>query len=119
MARYDEFGNEIANQTPVAIPAGYHAAPSINEIIRQYVRQEMSKQAAESGFESFEEADDFEVDEDPDPLSAYEIPDSPVEFVDEKDPDAVEIDSKAPNGTLAASKPAPKGDPATPAVEAS
>lgn len=74
MAKYDDQGREIPDNTPVAVPAGWARPPTIEELIRRHIRVEMSRQAADQGMESFEEADDFEVDEDGDPLSPYEIP---------------------------------------------
>lgn len=64
---------EYPDPTPVEVPLGYRRPPTLQEEISRIVRQQMSQQAAAEGFETFEEADDFEVDDDPDPLSAYEM----------------------------------------------
>lgn len=80
MAEYNDCGQEIPDPTPVAVPAGWARPPSLEEIIRRHIRTEMSRQAADAGQETFEEADDFEVDEDPDPLSAYEMPEGREEW---------------------------------------
>lgn len=80
MSRHDEFGKEHLDPTPVSVPAGWQRPPTMEELIRRHIRQEMSRQAADQGEETFEEADDFEVDEDPDPLSPYEIPEAPQEW---------------------------------------
>lgn len=66
-------GKEVLDSTPVEVPLHWKRPPSLRDQIKQYVRSELSSQASEEGFDSFEEADDFEVDEDPDPLSAYEL----------------------------------------------
>lgn len=79
MAKYDDQGREIPDPTPVAVPAGWARPPSMEELIRRHIRVEMSRQAADQGLETFEESDDFEVDEEGDPLSPYEIPEAPPE----------------------------------------
>lgn len=70
---------EVPNPTPMAPPVGYKRQPSLAEQIRAMVRSEQLKAAAEAkGFETFEESDDFEVD-DFDPSSPYEEIFDPVE----------------------------------------
>lgn len=53
---------EVPDPTPVEFDAG--AEPlTLREEMRRFIKQELSNQAEHSGMESFEEADDFEVDE--------------------------------------------------------
>lgn len=67
-------GYEKGDPTPVAPPVGYKRQPSMVETIRNMVRSEHLRFAAESaGQETFEEADDFDVDDDPIPPSAYDM----------------------------------------------
>lgn len=74
MAKYDEQGREILDPTPVAMPVGFKRPPTLDERIRAFVRTELSRQAAEEGNETFEEADDFYVEEEEEsPLSRYEL----------------------------------------------
>lgn len=69
----DQQGREMPNPTPLAPPLGYKKQPSIREQIRNMVRGEQLRLAAESaGVETFEEADDFDVGDDYDPTSPYE-----------------------------------------------
>jgi hypothetical protein len=69
----DENGAEVNDPTPVAPPVGYVKQPSLAEQIREMVRSEKLRQAAEeAGAETFEEADDFEVGDDYDPSTPYE-----------------------------------------------
>lgn len=69
----DENGHEVLDPTPVAPPVGFIQQPSMFEHIRNLVRTELSRRAADSGdLESFEEADDFDVGDDYDPTSPYE-----------------------------------------------
>lgn len=66
-------GKEVLDSTPLEIPLSWKRPPSLRDQIKQFVRSELSNRASEEGFDTFEEADDFDVDEDPDPLSAYEL----------------------------------------------
>lgn len=68
----DELGREILDSTPMAPPVGYVRQPSLTEQIRAMVRAESLRHAAmEQGFETFEESNDFDVD-DAEPSSVYE-----------------------------------------------
>lgn len=69
---FDRFKRkEVLDLTPVAIPLKYTRMSQHNETIRQLIRSELSRVADAKGYESFEEADDFNV-EDLDPSSPYE-----------------------------------------------
>lgn len=86
---FDELGREIPAGHKVATPPHLARAISRHEEMKEFIRREMSRMAADAGHESFEEADDFDVDEDPDPVSVYELPEAPVEWPDGvKDVDA-------------------------------
>lgn len=61
--RLDKFGREILSSEPVAVPAGLKPPVSMEERIRLAVSQMISQQAARDGLETFEEANDFDVDE--------------------------------------------------------
>lgn len=68
--RFDEFGREILNPTPMQPPLGYKPSMSLAEQIRLQVRQLKSLDDMEP--ESEEEADDFEIEDDPQPVSRWE-----------------------------------------------
>ena len=71
--KYDDQGRELMDPTPVAPPIGYRKSPSITEQIRNMIRSErLREEAEEQGYESFEDADDFDVGDDYDPKSPYE-----------------------------------------------
>lgn len=73
VSKYDESGGELMDPTPIAPPLGYKKSPTIAEQIRTMIQGERLRQEAEAaGYESFEEADDFEVGDDFDPRSPYE-----------------------------------------------
>lgn len=68
--RHDENGHEVLNPTPMQPPLGYKPTPSLAETIRQQVRQ--MQHLTDTEPETEEEADDFEIDEDPQPQSRWE-----------------------------------------------
>lgn len=71
--RYDDRGLFYPDPTPIAPPIGYTKSPTISEQIRAMVRSEHVRQAADAaGFDTFEEADDFDVGDDYDPTSPFE-----------------------------------------------
>lgn len=64
---------ELLDPTPMAIPVGYKQPETLADQIRRMVRSERLAQEVEAaGFETWEEADDFDVDDDFDPTSPYE-----------------------------------------------
>lgn len=66
--------HETPDPTPVAIPVGFRPPPSMQEMIAMYVRRELSQAAGRNDQETFEEADDFDIpDEPPDPSSPWEL----------------------------------------------
>lgn len=74
MARYNDKGEEIPDDTPVEMPLGFTRPLTIEERIARAIRGHMSQMAAEEGFETFEEANDFtEEGEDEMPVSEHEL----------------------------------------------
>ena len=72
-------GNRLyMDPKPVAPPVGYEKQPSMMDIIRQQVQQ-ASRAAEEEGWESVEEANDFECPDDPFPSSPYEFTEEEIE----------------------------------------
>lgn len=59
----NERGHEVPDQTPVEVPTGLRRPPSIHEEIKRFIRSELSRQAQANEMETFEEADDFEIDD--------------------------------------------------------
>lgn len=64
-------GEEV-DPVPMSPPVGYKKQPTIWEQQRALIRSEISRQAQDAGFETFEESDDFEVGDDFDPQTPYE-----------------------------------------------
>lgn len=76
----DEKGREIMDPIPMAPPIGYQRQPSLAERIRDMVRSEQMRLAAgEMGAETFEESEDFDVDDEYDPTSPWEEEFDPIE----------------------------------------
>lgn len=81
---HDERGREIPDPTPLEMPLGMRKPESMEDMIRRFVRQEASRVAQAEGMESFEEADDFEVEDD-------DLSDAPTQYmVPEVGPDGPE-----------------------------
>lgn len=93
MAKYNEKGQEIPDPTPVELPLGFRRPPSIHELIKAAVRDEMSREAESQGMETFDEADDFDVDDDEEINSPYELTEMQEEFRYAKQ-DASNLDKK-------------------------
>jgi len=71
--KHDENGLEIGDPTPMEPPLGYRKTLSLTEQIQQQVRIAQLKILEDSALEETEEdADDFEVGEDFEPLSPHE-----------------------------------------------
>lgn len=70
---FDGSRREIVSAIPVAPPVGYVEQPTLVERIRAMVRSEHLRYAAtEAGYETFEDAEDFEVGDDFEPHTPYE-----------------------------------------------
>lgn len=67
-------GKEYPDPIPTAPPIGYQNPPDLMTMIRTMIQSEALRQKlAQEDFETFEEADDFEIEDDPiDPLTPYE-----------------------------------------------
>lgn len=76
--RLDEHGREIPDPTPMEVPLGFKRPETLAEQVQRLVRTSMSAHAAMHGMETFEEAEDLEVDEDFDPYTPYEVEFDPV-----------------------------------------
>lgn len=74
MAQLNERGHEILDETPLAMPLGFKKPESLQSQIQRLVRNELSARAASEGHETFDEADDFDIeDDDYDPRSPWEL----------------------------------------------
>lgn len=95
-------GKEHPDPTPMAPPVGMERELTMNERIRMMVRNAVSEHAASKDMETFEEADDFDIPDDPvDPRTPYEAVFDP----------APEVQAKAPGKGV---EPPSDGPPAPP-----
>lgn len=107
-------GSEVCDPRPIEVPLHMKAPESITDMIRRLVRTEVSGAAVERGAESFEESNDFDVDDDDffDPVSPYEdrIQVPPVVDADPGEPEGGGLD-EVEKGDTKQSPPA-GGEPA-------
>ena len=90
----NEQGGEVPNPLPVAPAIGNRRVPSLAEKVRTMVQSETLRREAENaGFETFEEANDFDVEDDDFPLD-----DTPYEEV--FDPGLGEDEAPGPRSAL-------------------
>lgn len=80
-SKLNENGAEIPDPVPMAPPLGYKKQPSLHDRIRDMVRGEHLRLAAlQAGAETFDEADDFDIEDDEvDPSTPYEEQFDPVD----------------------------------------
>lgn len=68
------FGREIPDPNPMEMPIGFKRPESLAEQVRRLVRtEEWEKLVRDQGFETFEESEDFDIGDDFDPSSPYEV----------------------------------------------
>lgn len=102
-------GKEYGDPTPLAPPVGFDSPPDLMTLIRTMVRsEEFNRRAAEEDFDTFEEAGDFDVDDDPfPPLTPHERLLMPVE----DPPPAPSPPPASPQVELPAASAPPKKEP--------
>lgn len=105
---YQPDGLSYPDATPVALPLNADKPLSLREEMRRFIRQEFSSRAEIDEQETFEEANDFEIDEDPDPISHYEL----IDLVDEY-PESESQDPGGPIGEQPDTNPPEKGENAS------
>lgn len=121
----DESGKFEPDSVPLAPPIGYKKQPSMVEIVRNMVRSErLAAELAAAGHETFEESDDFDVEDDPpDMRSPWENDfDPPVsellragrEVMDARRKAAEKPGDPAPPPAAAAAAPPPSKPPKPP-----
>lgn len=83
--QYNERGEELPDDTPLALPFGFTRPPTLDELVaRLVIDPRIQAELAASGIETEEEANDFDVpDEIPDPTSPYQDEDSIITDADE------------------------------------
>ena len=75
----DEFGHEIPDPRPLAIPTDLGRPETLAEQVQRLVRSASREIASQTDdIETFEESEDFDVDDDFDPATPYELHFDPV-----------------------------------------
>lgn len=115
----NEQGQLIPDSTPIAPPIGYKKQPSMVEIIREQIRQ-ASEEAGRAGYDTLEEAEDFDIGDGQEPYSQYEQEDAqevPISVLRERQRQALADEAEK---AAEAAKPGGGGEtPAEAAGEAS
>lgn len=71
--RLDELGREVPDPTRLSLPSGFKRPETLAEQVQRLVRVQVSREAENAGYETFEESEDFELPDDPDdPTTPYE-----------------------------------------------
>lgn len=71
--RLNEAGQEVLDETPVTLPVRFRRGENITDRVRMMVEAEISRRAAHDGYETIDEANDFDVGDDYDPSSDHEV----------------------------------------------
>lgn len=78
LAVLDKRGHELLDKKPVAMPVGFKRPETLAEQVQRLVRRQVSEYAAAQGRETFEESEDFDVDDEFDPRTPYEAEFDPI-----------------------------------------
>jgi len=81
MAKYNDKHEEIPDKTPIALPLNYSAPEPLEQMIARLIRQQ-SALAPARGQETFEESDDFDVEDDHELKSPHQFTDMQEEHLD-------------------------------------
>lgn len=110
-------GSETPDPVPMAPPVGMKRVPTMVDHMRELIRSEMLRKAAdEAGLETFEEADDFDVPDELEPISAYEFEEI-FEPVRSAEPPAPKGTDPIPPADGPDPSPAPAPKPAAPSSD--
>jgi len=107
--KLDARGSEILDSTPMEPPLGYRKQPSMFDVMRKLIA-DREFELSQAGFETPEEADDFDVQDDFDPSSPYEHNFDPPASPDTSSPEV------PPGASGKAVKP-PSDGPGTPPAD--
>lgn len=70
LSGYNELGEEVPDPRPVALPVGFTRPRSLQETMQHLLRNEEVRRALDAhGMDTFEEADDFAVEDDVDDIT--------------------------------------------------
>lgn len=105
--------HETPDSTPLALPVRFRHPPTLEDRMRALIRSEaLQREAEQAGYETFEEADDFEIGDDFDPSSPYELG-----FDPELEP-PLPLEEPQPAPREPGAEPSDSGEPGSPASSA-
>jgi len=71
--RHDEHGRELADQTVLAIPAGFEKPETLDQKLARMFKAHLNQHAAQTDHDTFEEYDDFEDEDSEWHKSGFEV----------------------------------------------
>lgn len=71
-------GRENPSPERLSMPSGFERPLTLQEQVQRLVRSSLSRYAEMQGFESFDEADDFDIEDEIEPHTPYEVFFDPV-----------------------------------------
>ncbi len=74
----DKNGHEVPDPSHMEIPLGFRKPETLAQQVQRLVRTNVSREAQAAGMETFEESEDFDVDDEMDPHAPYEEHFDPV-----------------------------------------
>lgn len=87
MAKIDKHGREVLSNIPLELPLDCHHPRTLQEEMARFLNTKAARIAAESGHDTFEDDQDFDVEDDPFPPSDHELDDDyPDVYSKEHDP---------------------------------
>lgn len=106
---------EMLNFDPIEVPLNMYRPKTLQDMVRDLVREHVSQEANQLGMETFTEADDFDVGEDEDSLSPYELEEMqeevPLQDLEPEESGAGAPPSGAPDGGQGESPDSPDSPP--------
>ncbi len=75
-------GKEYNDNIPVELPIGYEKPLTLKEDMMRFIREEVSSAADRQGVETFDDADDFNLLDEEEPLSEYEFAELQDDYVE-------------------------------------
>lgn len=115
---YRSDGKEYPDPTPLELPIDSTRPLSLREEMRRFIREEFSRHATDDGYESFEESNDFDLDDESDLMfSQYELAEMQPEYVNEDDQEQKGTSDEPPPAEGEA-KPSPNLDDTEPSLTA-
>ncbi|AXH74273.1 MAG: hypothetical protein [Microviridae sp.] len=112
MAKYNSLNQQIPNKTPVEMPIGYERPESLSSMIARMIHSnELQRAAHKQGLETFEEADDFDGDDEGEMVSPYQMTDMQEEHPyvkpSPKSPEKPPVAPNTPSPTQTSATPPP------------